>query len=257
MADKFWISADGDYDIGFTGGVTLVSADRGIFPASNTQAVLSNHDDHNAVDAALIWFQEGFNANIGSGGSELFTSAGIVRYEGGGQLFLKAGDNRINLTIIRARAASAGITSVTLIGTGTTDYEDIIVQRGNVSLGGSMADIASLTIMRDSIVSLASGTTAVLLEMTGGTFNSNGAITTADICGGVLNQDTAVIGTELRMKAGTVNLLFGGTYPLINQYGGHIDLTRSSDVKIITEWNIYGGTYAINELTTATINDYR
>ena len=258
MADEFWNSADGAYTTGFAGG-PLGAGNRGIFPASILQGVTSAHTAQNAVAPAMIWFQEGFNANIGSSGSELYTSPVILRFEGGGELWFKAGDDAVTNTIIRARPASSALVSANLNGTGTTDYTNVIIQRGNVAIGGSLSTMASLAIMAESVVSMAAGSTVTLLEMLGGTFNNNATVTTAEVSGGVLNQETAVITTELRVKGGQVNLLFGDTYPLINQYGGFVDFTRSSDVKIVTTMNIYGGDYKYNALTTFTnpVNDYR
>ena len=239
-----------------------VDDDTVIFPATSTQAVTSAHTAENDVDVDLLWFQEGFDASIGSSGSELYISADKLIFEGGGQLWLKAGDTICDLVIIKARPATSGITSVYLNGTGTTDYTDIRIQRGNVAIGatlqGAAAAVPSLWVGGDSIVSVAAGSTFTTYRQNGGTVTCHSTLTGAVICGGVFNQDTVVTGTTFDVYGGAVNILTAGTHPLINLYGGFVDFTRSGNLKTVTALNVYGGDYKTNALVTHTaINDYR
>jgi hypothetical protein len=258
MATKTWDSGDGAYDTGFGGGQPA-SNDTVIYPASNTQAVTSQHTDENAVDCDLIWWQQGYDANIGSSGNELYTSADKLIFEGGGQLWFKAGDTVCDLTIIKARPATSAITSVNLNGTGTTDYTDVRIQRGNVAIGASLSTMTSLWIGRDTIVSIAAGTTITDYRQSGGSVTCHSTLTNAEIQGGTFNLDTVVTGTAFDVRGGLVNILFGGTHPLINVYDGMLDLTQSGSLKTVTTLNMWGGDYKTNALVTFTnpVNDYR
>ena len=116
MANQYWGGGvSGDWDT--AGNWTSAKPgnnDNVIFPASTTQAITSGQTDENAIDVDLLWFQEGFDANVGSSGNELYISADKLIYEGGGQLWFKAGDTVCDLVIIKARPATSGITSVNL-----------------------------------------------------------------------------------------------------------------------------------------------
>jgi hypothetical protein len=230
-----------------------------LFPASTTRAVSSGQTDENAIDVDTLWFQEGFNANVGSSGNELTISADLLKFEGGGQLWFKAGDTVVDLAVIRARPATSGITSVYLNGTGTTDYTDMRIQRGNVAIGSNLSTVTKLWVGPDTIVSIASGSTITDYRQSGGVVTCDSTLTNAEICAGTFNLDTVVTGTTFDVYGGIANILFGGTHPLINLYGGFVDFTRSGTLKTVTTMNVYGGDYKYNELVTFTnpVNDYR
>lgn len=263
MATHIWDSTDGAYNTGFA--ATKPGAnDTSIYPASNNQAVLSEHTDENGVDQDLIWIQEGFSPDIGANGSELFTSADKLIHEGSGALWFKAGDALCDEVIINTQAATSGITNATLIGTDTTDYDKITILRGRVTLGANLSsDLTRLTIGRrtnplsDAFVTMGAGSVVPTLLQYAGTLNNESAITTAYLTNGTLTQDTATI-TTVYMTGGTLLYLFGGTIAEVNVYGGLFDPTRSGRQKTITVLNMFGGNYADNALTTyGTINDYR
>jgi len=265
MATQIWQGSTGVWDTGgnWSGAAKPGANDTAIFPASNTQAVTSGHTDENGVDVDLLWIQEGYDAAIGGSGSELYISADKVVHEGGGALWLKAGDTVTDEVIINATSASAGMTNATLNGTGTTDYTAITVLRGNVTIGGTLSNVTTLTIGKrtnpvgDAIVTQSSGSTVVTVWQYGGSYTTDSAITTCNLINGVINQDTATT-TTLNQFGGTFNYLFGGTITTVNLYGGLFDPTRSGVAKTISTLNVYGGTYRDNALTTYTaINDYR
>jgi len=264
MATQAWGGGTGAWGTAgnWTSAVPL-SNDTVLLPASTTQGVTSGQTTQNAVDPDLIWVQEGANYDIGSSGSELYISADLLKFEGGGKLFFKAGDTGVDLAIIKARAATSGITSVTLNGTGTTDYDAIHIQRGIVALGSTMvgvtgAPIITLTVGGDSSVTVGAGSTYTNYTQYGGTVTNNSTFTNTRIWGGTFNQDTAVTGTLFDVYGGTANILFGGTHPTINVYGGMVDFTRSASLKTITTLNMFGGSYKTNQLVTiTTLNDYR
>lgn len=230
-----------------------------LFPASTTQAITSGHTDENAIDVDLLWVQEGFDQDIGASGSELYISADLLKFEGGGRLFFKAGDTVTDLAIIKARAASSGITSVVLNGTSTTDYTDVRIQRGKVSVGANLSTMASLRVGGDSDVTIAAGSTITDYAQYAGSVTNNSTLTNAVICDGIFNQDTVVTGTTFDVYGGQVNILTTGTHPLINIYGGFVDFTRSANLKTVTTLNVFGGDYKTNELVTFTNqpNNYR
>ena len=268
MATQIWQGSTGDWDTGgnWSGAAKPGNNDTVIFPASNEQAVTTGHTDENAIDPDLIHIQEGYDSDIGGSGSELYISGDLIRHEGGGALWLKAGDNAVDEIVINTQPAAAGATNATLIGTGTTDYSKIVVLRGRVTLGANMAEAgAGMTLIvgkrnnvtGDAIVTAGSGTTYLVVRQYGGTLTNESAITTLEMTNGVLSQDTATI-TTVNMTGGVLNYLFGGTIATVNLYGGLFDPTRSGVAKTVTTLNVYGGEYRDNSLTTyTTINDYR
>ncbi len=238
------------------------AADTVVVPASTTRSILTGLNDENAVKLAKMWVQEGYNGNIGASGTELFISADLMKFEGSGQLFWKAGDDVSALAIIKARPATAGLTSVTLSGTGGTDFTAIHVQQGKVDIGAGLDTLALLTVNGDSIVSLGSGTTVTDMRHNAGTMTANSVGATTIICGGIFNLDTVISPATFEVWGGVVNLMFGGTYSnTIDIHGGLVDFTRSAQLKTVDSINIFGGDLKINDNVTlgsaTAIKDYR
>jgi len=265
MATEIWNgTTSGNWD---TAGnwVTIKPAanDNVSFPASATQDITSGCDNENGIDVDELWIQEGANYNLGTVSVPVYISADLLKFEGGGSKFYKAGDTGCDLAIIKARPASSGITSVTLNGTGTTDYTDIRIQQGKVTVGPTLdavatGDVPSLRVMGDSEVTVSAGSTFTNYQQGGGVVTNHSTLTNAVICNGTFNQDTVVTGTTLDIWGGVVNILIAGTHPLINLYGGFLDLTRTSALKTVSVLNVYGGDYKTNgRVTLSAVNDYR
>jgi len=260
MAEYWNGSASGDYDA--AGNWVTASPTSGdvIYPASTTQGVTSGCDNENAHDYDTMWIQEGANYDLGSAGTPMYMSADLLKFEGGGKLFFKGGDVVTDLVVIKARPATANITSVTLTDGGTHGFTAICVQQGNVSIGASLTDtITTLTVMGQSIVTLGASNVVTTYTQTGGTVTASTAPAESRIYGGVFNLDTAVLGAGgIDIYGGIVNILTTGTHPLINLWGGYLDLTRSGNLKTVSVLNVYGGEYKTNKLVTLTaLNDYR
>lgn len=264
MADQFW--GGGTSDNWDTGGnwtsAKPVAADTVVAPASTTRSILTGLNDENAIALTKMWVQEGYNGNIGASGTELYITTALMKFEGSGQLFWKAGDAVSALAIIKARPATSGITSVTLSGTGTTDFTAIHVQQGKVDIGAGLSTLALLTVNGDSIVALGSGTTVTDMRHNAGTMTANSVGVTTVICGGIFNLDTVITGTTFEVWGGQVNLMFGGTYSNeINIHGGVVDFTRSAQLKTVNDINIFGGDLKINDNVTlgsaTAVKDYR
>lgn len=264
MPNQFW--GGGTSDNWDTGGnwtsAKPVAADTVVCPASTIRSILTGLNDENGVALTKMWVQEGYTGDIGSSGTELFITTALMKFEGSGKLFWKAGDAVSALAIIKARPATSGITSVTLSGTGTTDFTDIHVQQGRVVIGAGLSTITNLTVNGDSDVTLGSGTTITDMRHNAGTITANSVGVTTVICGGIFNLDTVITGTTFEVWGGQVNLMFGGTYSnTINIHGGMVDFTRSAQLKTVDDINIFDGDYKINDNVTlgsaTAIKDYR
>lgn len=264
MADQFWGGAtSGDWNTaGNWTSAVPVSTDTVVVPASTIQSITTGLDDENAVALTKMWVQEGFNGDIGSSGTELFITTALMKFEGSGKLFWKAGDAVSALAIIKARPATSGITSVTLSGTGTTDFTDIHVQQGRVVIGAGLSTVTNLTVNGDSDVTLGSGTTITDMRLNIGTLTADSVGATTIIHGGVFNLNTVISPATFEVWGGQANLMFGGTYTnIIDIYGGVVDFTRSAQLKTVNAINIFGGDLVINDNVTlgsaTAIKDYR
>lgn len=263
MAETIWTGAtDGDWDDNSnwsgnkpdgSGG----SHDPVTFPASSSQAVTTGHTNENAVDCSTILIQPGFDASIGSAGNELYISTGNLYHYGGGELHLKAGDNRVNDVYIDANPASSTTLSASLVGTGTTDFENINLVRGVVTIGSATTDIARLSVGRRtgaSDVSLTnSGTmTITSMDMWSGTAVNNGAVTTLLMSGGTLTHLTSAV-TTVKQFGGRINWGSTSNVTTLYLYGGTFDARyNNAEFTISTLYMWPGATFIEGPRTTVT-----
>jgi len=279
MAQNIWVGSTGVYtaSANWSDGAKPDATDAVVIPANVTQGIVSACDGENAIDCVSILIQEGHNQDVGSSGTQdvgssgtpWYISTGELVHNGGGTLYFKAGDTKIDRTVINATAGSAGVLAASLTGdAAAADFGDIHIVRGNV-------DIEAVTFTIDTLIvgSVGSPGTDVKVDLKA----ANGAITTMVVGGGLvyLNRPVTTLyvaggrviidnykPTTVHQTGGTVEYKTPtsvGDITLYNCMGGFLDLTQSYWPKGITTL-VLGGSSRIREDPNATITtrkDYR
>lgn len=274
MGQKIWVGTDGNYDSvpNWNGGKPSGGTDDVVVPATTIQAIVSGADDENAVDLNTIYVERGHNQDVASSGAPWFVSTDQLIHEGGGTLYFKAGNTKIDLAVINATPVTASGKSASLTGvSAAAAWGNITIVRGIVDIEG-----VDFTIDRLWVGSIASPATDVTLDLksadglitlmfvNGGVVRLNRPVTTLIVCSGRVEIDDYVPVT-VHQSGGVVEYKTPSSVGDITEYnlgGGLLDLTRSFVAKGITTLNVFGAPetsrYLEDRYTTiGTLNQFR
>jgi hypothetical protein len=231
MAQNIWQASTGDWDTGSNWSDTAKpdATDDIVIPATTTQAITSNCDNENAIDCVSILIQAGHNQDIGSSGVPLYISTGELIHNGGGTLYFKAGDAKIDRTVIDASPSAAGTKSASLTGdAAAADYGEIQVVRGDVDIEG-----VTFTIDLLMVGAVGSGST-IKLDVKA----ANGAITDMHVASGLVYLNRPV--TRLTVAGGRV-IIDNYKPTTVYQTGGVVEYKTPTSVGDITTYYLKGG----------------
>ena len=265
-------------------GALPVANDHVVVPSWATNGMTSNL---NWPEVALSSFhvQAGFTKNIGvsASGSSFANSflevslAGTnadlpqrFTYEGTGNLariHIKASTANTSYQVLNTGTGTNGQPALQLMSDNLAAMGDILILRGEVSLGpeGSLLDVDNIIVGSPPVTTgagasgarvwIGSGVNAVddsnlnTLTVSAGTVNVDCNVDTIDVHGGTVLQTSGSVGTAL-------NLYTNGVYEMANPqttgsvytvaqltlYGGPLTNERNPTAKTITNADLYSGT---------------
>lgn len=265
-------------------GALPVANDHVVVPSWATNGMTSNL---NWPEVALSSFhvQAGFTKNIGvsASGSSFANSflevslAGTnadlpqrFTYEGTGNLariHIKASTANTSYQVLNTGTGTNGQPALQLMSDNLAAMGDILILRGEVSLGpeGSLLDVDNIIVGSPPVTTgagasgarvwIGSGVNAVddsnlnTLTVSAGTVNVDCNVDTIDVHGGTVLQTSGSVGTAL-------NLYTNGVYEManpqttgsvhtvnkLNLYGGTLTNERNPTAKTITNADLYSGT---------------
>ena len=287
MAIATWTgSNDGNVtDVGnWLEGSLPAANDHVIIPSWATNSMLSNLS---GITNALSSFhvQAGFTKNIGVSASGMSfansflevslagTNADLPQrftYEGTGNLariHIKASTANTSYQVLNTGTGTNGQPALQLMSDNLTAMGDILILRGEVSLGpeGSLLDVDNIIVGSPPVTTgagasgarvwIGSGVNAVdnsdlnTLTVSSGTVNVDCNVDTIDVHGGTVLQTSGSVGTALNLYTNGVYEMAnpqttGSVYTVakLNLYGGTLTNERNPTAKTITAADLYSGT---------------
>lgn len=262
-----------DWSVGanWSGGTVPDDGDNACIPES-LDASVTGGLDQTGKDPDLIRVHELFAKSLGSNGSPLKIAADKIEHYGMGPVYIscaKDGTNARKIDDVLVQAANANvIVELDSVSGDAGDYDNIVLKRGTVRLGGGIQFGASCALHVNRVdrpddvnFNIASGAdTLPTLYQSGGRGVSHGAITTAYVHSGELTQDVAAIGTLHVGPQAIVHYNHTSLTTAIVYQGGTLDLLANSKAKTITTLIAHAGSTVLYDdslHTFTTFHDYR
>ena len=242
MATNIWQSTDGDVNAAGSWSDGIPTANDDCF-ISGSQAATTNMAALTAIDLDSFQILPDYTAAWGGSGNQFQISCGSVIHRGAAtsQLWWLDGGGLTDHMLIdcpnMTNAANVDGTSVTRL----------TCIRGKTTIAGSAALMARLEIGYQTnrsgdavVVATAGGGGITLLNQDAGKFTSDVAITTANVSGGKLIQDTAAI-TTLNLTGGTVDYRHSALTTVEVHDGAILDMTNVTVPTTVTTVYVYPG----------------
>jgi len=213
--------------------------------------------DESDLDVDLLHVQKGFTGTFGTSASPLVFAADLIKVFGSSGFYMEVGDGTTSSGItdeirLQMRTPNTPVELGKEAAASLGQFERIICERGLITLKGNVNFTATAVVevgyMNDQAgdvrVIIGSGAdTLPNLRMNGGRVTSDGAITTATVCNGILTQDTAAVTTVFVYRGGRLELNGSGTVAttVVIYDGGWLDLLQTSFQKTITTLYLFPG----------------
>lgn len=264
MPTRVWQGTDGDWDTAGNWSTATIplTNDTVILPAGNSYSLTTTLNQA-AVDLDLLEIDAGYTGQVGASGTPLKIDADLVKHYGRGTLYYESDGAVTDWFIVNSMSNAL---AAYLDGDQITK---ITVQSGFVELAATLGTGAITTTLEvggsisgtDVIIhpKSASPSSAIVttLHQTGGTVRSTGVITTANVSGGMLKQDTYGIATLNVFPGGRVvynSSEDNGILIAANVFeGGILDLSGTAYRKTITTLTLHHGSTLIRDPNLTTI----